>query len=180
METKAHLPTPLLNVEQFTKLPLNEQYAHLGALGYPDEYQERYQHGLKDFVALIMIEGISQVGIAWDVQELIIGTELVCALDTEGVERELGQYTVCFTRSSYRVTNETRTIGSFGHPHAYQGKEFCMSSGNGLIRTSLKDGRYSVAARMVITALYMKPGTVSIGNPYGTADTRHWPERGAK
>lgn len=178
MSTAATLPVLLVSTEHYRSLPPNEQYAHFCALGYPDEYDARYAAGLKDFPKLVHVEGVTNIGIAWDVVELIVGTKEVIVEDDDGEFRILGRYILYFTMSGYRIENVDLVLDkSYGHPHARQNGEFCMTTGHSDVKTRIKDGIYSTPAQILMTALMMQKGTVEIAAPYQSAKLENWPRR---
>ncbi len=124
----------------YGQLPLGQQYATLCALGDRSNYEQRYERGLIDFTKHIAIPGVEEIGINWEYLSLLVGTECVdveCGNDLH----ELGQYVIAYTQNpaGYAITNITWVVKGggeepIGHPHAHQGAEFCMSSGNGMVK----------------------------------------------
>lgn len=164
-------------LERYKKLPLQEQYATLCALKDPIEYDKRYAAGLDDFLSLIDIQGVAQVGINWDNMEVLVGTEYITYKENGGTVRQFGHYVVAlcaFPSAGYRITNVTRTVDGFSHPHATQHEQFCMSTGNGIINACIIDGKYSDAMFIIMRALCLQG--VTRGTAY--SDLEKWPVEG--
>ena len=160
--------------------PLDRQYAQLCALGDPKRYQERYERALEDFVEVLRIEGIVEIGIDWNTMSLVIGTECICVLDDDAQSHRLGHYVLTLTQRpnpAYKVHNTTPIRNGeaiIAHPHAMQDSAFCMSNKDAEIKLAITDGTYSVALRILMTALYMRKGTVTRGTPYHSGLV-NWP-----
>lgn len=159
-------------------LPIEQQYAHFCAMGDERQYyKRRYARGLDDFARLVLIEGVEQIGIDWQNVVLFVGTACIDAWIQEDIPHELGHYIISIAQnpSRYTISNVTRTINDFAHPHAMQGGPFCMADGNTFVMTAIADGILSDAISILMTALRMRPGTVQIGSPYPSAALEHWP-----
>jgi len=167
------------------QLPLNEQYAHLMALGDEQQYGERYALALRDFPRLCAIEGVEYIGINWNKAALLLGTEYIVVEDCDGTERDIGHILITITQrpSAYKIDNITKTVSAYAsgraaHPHAFQGGQLCMASGNTAVMLAITDGRCSVAAELIVTALRMRKGTVNAGTAYVALSS--WPSKEEK
>lgn len=177
---KTDVPAVIYNHDAMSAQPLNEQYAHFCALGFPDDYESRYKEGLVDFLRLIQIDGIESIGINWEVPELLIGTELIEVTDKSGNVRVLGHYMIHFTFHGYKLANLTPLVANgslYAHPHANQSNSFCMHNGSELMQVHVCNGVYAVPTQVIMTSLRMRSGTVTLLSPYSAAALENWPER---
>jgi hypothetical protein len=187
-EAHMHEVTPIHvspeEIDRYTKLPFREQYAILMALGEPEEYDERYQNAYEDFIELVRVPRLTTVGINWQFAELVLGTEGVSALGSDDELRDLGDLVFMIRQrpADYHVKNiRLRMKLAFGddlyaaHPHARDGQRFCMANMEQAVLTAIADGRCSQAARILVTAAWMKKGSVATGVPYSGAQIDNWP-----
>jgi hypothetical protein len=160
--------------DYYKKWPLNEQYAHWCAMAEPEEYDRRYRAGLEDFLRLISIDGVEAIGINWENAMLSIGTASIRATDSQGQQRVLGHYLIIISGkpAGYKLESLTPVDG-YAHPHASQFGEFCMSSGNLVIKKSIIDGKCSVAVTVLMRALKYDPDNVLRGSSYKSLN--QWP-----
>lgn len=149
---------------------LYAQFCARGAV----QYAQRYDEALEDFVKLVSIRGVAQIAVNPEATSLFIGTECIEQHDFGGKLRVLGHFIVTITRDppGYAIENLTPS-GEYAHPHARQGDEFCMSDGKHEIKIAIIDGVISAAMNVIMTALWMERGTVTISTPLRAFAT--WP-----
>lgn len=169
----------------YRRLPLREQYATLMALGEPEDFAERYDRAMLDFNDLIRVPDLISVGINWDTAALVLGTEGITVLGIDEKLHFIGDLAILIMQrpARYTVTNLTRPMrlgleanaSHAAHPHAMQGAMFCMTEQDQVL-VAIADGMCSVAARILMAAAWMRPGTVRAYTPYNHAGVASWPE----
>lgn len=175
---------PLANEYQkkrFSTYSLHVQYAIFCALANRMRYEERFAAAQNDFGRLINLPGIAKIGIDWKYEQLLIATEEIILDDSSKYRRKVGHLLFSITQNpaTYSVSNITHVIQAdnfvFAHPHALQGRQFCMSNATELVRLAINDGKISVAVEYLLAAGFMKPGVVVRSTPYGSAAIQNWP-----
>lgn len=166
---------------EYMKLPLNEQYAVLMALGDEAEYTVRYEEALEDFARLCHVRDLAHVGVNWHAAELVVATADVHMEDKEGVVRYIGDLLLHIGQNppSYRVERlgggyKNQQGDPLAHPHARQNNMFCMAGGNKIVLQYIVEGRCSAAVEILLRAVWMREYTVTRGYPF--LDLEHWPK----
>jgi hypothetical protein len=165
------LPTLPDDIEQW---PLDRQYAAFCARGDMLNYDERFRRGLGNFLQLVAIPGVMNVGIGWKQETLFIGTECIDVVDEKGNLREVGELIIKYPQASnsFQIENVTRKISNADHPHV-SGGNLCLTVGREILTLAITDADYFASTSFILQALRMKRGEVGIGGAYSALS--NWP-----